>query len=272
MRGSQKTQVLSFNGQVSHRRTDAVVQEEPLEIRLQATTLTTTMRTGGHDFELALGWAFAEGLVQSLEDVQKISYCVSDKLEQRFNVVNLKLRNRPEVSPKPRLSLSTSACGVCGKASLESLEVSCPVLPNHMQVLPELLYALPEKIRTAQQIFSSTGSIHAAGLFSANGDLLILREDVGRHNAVDKVIGWALMNRIQLEQTMLLVSGRSGFEIAQKAVRASIPILAGVSAPSSLALDVAKRFNLTLIGFLRGQTMNVYTGFERIQTTDKAVE
>jgi FdhD protein len=265
MRGSQKVLVHQFLGSTSSQKQDHVVQEEPLELRMAGQTLTTTMRTSGHDFELALGWAHSEGIVTRMEDVRKISYCVSKKLEQRFNVVNIRLRSGLNPKLEPRKSLSSSACGVCGKASLEELEVRCAVVPSGFVVLPELLYTLPEKMHHAQAVFASTGGIHAAALFSSQGDLLVLREDVGRHNATDKVIGWGLMHGTDFTNCMLLVSGRGGFEIAQKATTAGIPVLACVSAPSSLAVQVARRFGLTLIGFLRGQQMNVYAGVERIE-------
>jgi FdhD protein len=265
MRGSQKVLVHQFMGSTSNKKPDHVVQEEPLELRVAGKTLTTTMRTYGHDFELALGWAHAEGIVMGMSDVQKISYCVTKKLEQRFNVVNIRLRSGLNPTLEPRVSPSSSACGVCGKASLEHLEVRCAVLPNGFVVSPQLLYGLPATMRQAQAVFASTGGIHAAALFSSHGQLLVLREDVGRHNALDKVIGWGLMQGADFANCIVLVSGRGGFEIAQKAATAGIPVLACVSAPSSLAVEVAKRFGLTLIGFLRGEQMNVYAGVERIQ-------
>ena len=268
MQGAKKTQVLSFEGNIKRSHSDAVVQEEPLEIRLETSdlrqTVNTTMRTCGHDFELAVGWCYAEGIINSLDDLTKVSYCVSNKLKQRFNVVNVKIKKSLMVTIPERLNLSTSACGVCGKAQLETLETDCKKLQSQLIISPELLYALPDKLRAAQKIFDTTGGIHAAGLFSSQGELLALREDVGRHNAVDKLVGWAIMQAQPLENTILVVSGRAGFEIAQKSIRAKIPVLASVSAPTSLAVDVAKRFDLTLIGFLRGQKMNVYAGFGRI--------
>jgi FdhD protein len=268
MRGVRKTQILSFDGSTKRTRFDAVVQEEPLEIRLEqnglSQTVNTTMRTSGHDFELAVGWCYAEGLISSLKDIQKVSYCVSNKLEQQFNLVNLKLRKGIQPNIPERLNLSTSACGVCGKAQLQALETHCQVIQNKLFVTPDLLYSLPDKLRTAQKIFDVTGGIHAAALFSDQGELLLLREDVGRHNAVDKVIGWALMQNQALENTILLVSSRAGFEITQKTIRARIPVLVSVSAPTSLAVEVAKQFNQTLIGFLRQKRMNVYAGSERI--------
>ncbi len=268
MQGAKKTQILCFDGASRKSRADAVVQEEPLEIRLETSglrqTVNTTMRTCGHDFELAVGWCYAEGIINSLHDLQKVSYCVSNKLEQRFNVVNVKLLKGLVVSLPERHTLSTSACGVCGKAQLEALETDCKRLQSQLVISPELLYTLPDKLRAAQKIFDTTGGIHAAALFSSQGELLALREDVGRHNAVDKLVGWAIMQAQPLENTILVVSGRAGFEIAQKSIRAKIPVLASVSAPTSLAVDVAKRFDLTLIGFLRGQRMNLYAGSERI--------
>ncbi len=268
MQGSRKTQIIRFDGLNKSAKSDTVVQEEPLEIRLelkgQRRTVNTTMRTTGHDFELALGWCYAERLISKLEDVQKISYCVTKKLEQRFNIVNLKLRNDLTIDFPERLSLSTSACGVCGKANLEALEMHSTPIQSNLKISPELLYDLPNKLRNAQKIFSTTGGNHGAALFSSLGELLIVREDVGRHNAVDKIIGWALMQTQPLENTILLVSGRTGFEITQKTIQARIPILASISAPSSLAVDVAKGFDLTLIGFLREQQMNLYAGAKRI--------
>jgi FdhD protein len=264
MQGSRKTQILYFDGDTRQSRADLVAQEEPLEIRVQTSMVNTTMRTSGHDFELAVGWCYAEGLIDSFEEVQKVSYCVTNKLEQRFNVVNLKLRTSKKIVIPERLGLSTSACGVCGKATLDALETHCTTLPNELSITPELLYSLPDKLRAAQKIFENTGGLHAAALFSHQGELLVLREDIGRHNAVDKLIGWALMQTQSLENTILLVSGRTGFEIAQKSIRAKVPILASISAPSSLAVETAKRFNQTLIGFLRQKRMNVYTGSNRI--------
>ncbi len=275
MKGSRKTRITIFDGTNKTMRTDAVVLEEPLELRLEVArqrhTLTTTMRTPGHDFELAAGWCFAEGIIDNAEQIQKISYCVTNKLEQRFNIVNIKLQAnvQVEISNFIRTSLSTSACGVCGKASLEALDMRCSPLENPLQISPQTLYDLPEKLRAEQVLFDFTGGNHAAALFSSQGVLLALREDIGRHNAVDKLIGWALLNAQPLEQTVLVVSGRAGFEIAQKAIAAQIPILASVSAPSSLAVEVAQKFGLTLVGFLRGQRMNVYSSAERITANEK---
>lgn len=270
MKGSRKIQVLRFDGRTSKTHLDTVAQEEPLEIRLEAAgvrqTVNTTMRTTGHDFELAIGWCLSEGLVARAEEIQKVSYCLSNKLEQRFNSLVVRLKTKQMPTFQSRHTLSTSACGVCGKANLEALELRCAALPSTESVTLETLYALPEKLCAAQPLFTSTGGIHAAALFSSHGKLLAVREDIGRHNAVDKLIGWAAMQHQPLEQTILLVSGRAGFEIAQKAITAQIPVLASVSAPSSLAVEVANNFNLTLIGFLRGRRMNVYAGASRIQT------
>jgi FdhD protein len=268
MQGAKKTQIMSFEGHSRKSLIDAVVQEEPLEIRLEVSgvreIINTTMRTSGHDFELAVGWCYAEGIINALEDIQKVSYCVTNKLEQRFNVVNVKLKKDSLVTIPKRHTLSTSACGVCGKAQLQALEMYAQPLQSELIIYPELVYSLPNKLRAAQKIFDATGGIHAAALFSSSGELLALREDVGRHNAVDKLIGWAIMQNQAVENAILLVSSRAGFEITQKTIRAKIPILVSLSAPTSLAVEVAREFNQTLIGFLRQNQMNVYAGASRI--------
>lgn len=247
-------------------RTETVVTEEPLEIRLrwgdQTKTLGVILRTPGADFELVAGFLLAEGVIAGRDDVIRIEYCGED--EQRYNVVTAVLwtvRALPE-----RLLPVTSACGVCGSASLDALaDRGLTVLPPGPGVRAEVLLGLPEKLRSAQKLFDQTGGLHAAGLFAPDGELLAAREDVGRHNAVDKVVGWALLDqRLPLSGYVLLVSGRAGYEIAQKALAARIPVVCAVSAPSSLAVDLASRFGLTLVGFLRGDTFNVYAGETRI--------
>lgn len=260
-------------GRVTSSR-DVLATEEPLEIRVisegERRTVAVTMRTPGADFELAAGFLFAEGIVSSREDIEKMSYCLSSEVgaEQQYNIVNVTLRPGLTYDPSSleRHFYTTSACGVCGKASLEQLEVrGCRVLPPGLRVSREVICSLPGKLRSSQGLFEETGGLHAAALFDADGNLLALREDVGRHNATDKLVGWALLEgRIPLAEGILMVSGRSSFEIMQKALAAGTPIVCAVSAPSSLAVDVAREFDMTLVGFLREGRFNVYSGFERI--------
>ena len=255
-------------------RADQVATEEPMEIRLLASgrrvTAAVTMRTPGSDFELAAGFLYGEGLVQAPADISGISYCVDKDLDetQLFNIVNVKLRAGfvPDVRSLERHFFTSSSCGVCGKASLESLDLrGCRAPAPGPEVTTEIVASLPGALRRAQGIFKATGGLHAAGLFTSDGELVAVREDVGRHNAVDKLIGWALMQgHVPLDGKLLMVSGRSSFEIMQKALAAGIPMVCAVSAPSSLAVDVARRFDMSLIGFLRGSRFNVYAGRERI--------
>ncbi|MGI9121427.1 MAG: formate dehydrogenase accessory sulfurtransferase FdhD [Rubrobacter sp.] len=256
-------------------RPDALATEEPMEIRLLAgqtkQTVAVTMRTPGADFELAAGFLYGEGIINSAEDVLKISYCVDPDLdaEQQYNIVNVELRGGREFDLRPleRHFYTTSACGVCGKASLEQLELrGCPVIPPGPEVSAETIYSLPDTLREAQGLFDATGGLHAAALFDKEGELLALREDVGRHNATDKLVGWALLEgRLPLSEHVVLVSGRSSFEILQKCLTAGVPVVCAISAPSSLAVDVAREFGMTLVGFLRGSRFNVYAGAERIE-------
>jgi FdhD protein len=256
-------------------RPDTLATEEPMEVRLISAgakqTVAVTMRTPGTDFELAVGFLYGEGIVSSPEDIEKISYCVDADVdaEQHYNIVNVELRGGREYDLRPleRHFYTTSACGVCGKASLEQLELrGCPVIGPGPEVSAKTIYSLPEKLRAAQGLFEATGGLHAAALFDAEGDLIALREDVGRHNATDKLLGWALLEgRLPLRDRVVMVSGRSSYEIMQKCLTAGVPIVCAVSAPSSLAVDVAREFGMTLVGFLRGSKFNVYAGFERIQ-------
>ncbi len=253
-------------------RLDYLTTEEPLEIRLVSPhrPIAVTMRTPGADFELAAGFLYSEGVINSRADIQRLSYCVDTELdgEQKYNIVNVELKEdlNPNLQPLERHFYTTSACGVCGKASLEALRLrDCPEIPPQPTVTPEIIYSLPEKLRAAQGVFNTTGGLHAAALFDAQGQLLTLREDVGRHNALDKLIGSALLSdELPLNNHIVMVSGRSSFEILQKCTVAGVPIICAVSAPSSLAVSVAKEFGITLIGFLRGERFNVYSGLERI--------
>lgn len=252
---------------------DTLATEEPMEIRLISggarQTVAVTMRTPGADFELAAGFLYGEGIVSSPEDILKISYCVDVGPEQRYNIVNVELREGRSYDPRPleRHFYTTSACGVCGKASLEQLELrGCPVISPGPEISAEAIYSLPEKLREAQGLFDATGGLHAAALFDEEGKLVALREDVGRHNATDKLVGWALLEELlPLSEHIVMVSGRSSFEILQKCLTAGVPIVCAISAPSSLAVDVARRFNMTLVGFLRGNRFNLYSGYERIR-------
>jgi FdhD protein len=248
--------------------------EEPMEIRLISgdvkQTVAVTMRTPGADFELAVGFLYGEGVVSSPDDILKISYCVDTDLdaEQQYNIVNVELRSDRsyELKSLERHFYTTSACGVCGKASLEQLELrGCQMIPQGPEVAAEAIYSLPEKLREAQGLFDATGGLHAAALFDATGNLVAVKEDVGRHNATDKLVGWALLEgRLPLSDQIVMVSGRSSFEILQKCLTAGVPIVCAISAPSSLAVDVARQFDMTLVGFLRGKRFNVYSGYERI--------
>jgi FdhD protein len=254
-------------------RSDALATEEPMELRLISggarQTVAVTMRTPGADFELAAGFLYGEGIVSTPDDIEKISYCIDAgvEAEQRYNIVNVELRGHDhDLRSLQRHFYTTSACGVCGKESLEQLELrGCSVIPPGSEVTPETIYSLPEKLQEAQGLFEATGGLHAAALFDAGGNLLALREDVGRHNATDKLVGWALLEgRLPLSNHVVMVSGRSSFEIMQKCLAAGVPVVCAISAPSSLAVDVARRFDMTLVGFLRGNRFNVYSGSERI--------
>lgn len=261
-------------------RTDVVATEEPLEIRLgvpgNAQPVAVTMRTPGADFELAAGFLFSEGIIQARHEIDQIRYCVDREAgdEQQYNVVTVDYRGP---GPLPPLALDrhftvTSACGICGKANLDQLATrGLSPLPAGPEVPVETIALLPDRLRRAQGLFARTGGLHAAGLFDRAGNLVAVREDVGRHNALDKLIGWALLEgRLPLAEHIVLVSGRSSFELTQKCLAAGVPILCAVSAPSSLAVDLARRFNLTLIGFLRGERFNLYHGAERISGLEQA--
>jgi FdhD protein len=250
------------SGAAEHRA-DLLAVEEPLEIRIGDEPLIVTMRTPGHDIDLAAGFLFTEGLLPGLGDVREIRMCDE-------NVAAITLGPAGALVRAPaRNFMTTSACGVCGKDSIEAIRVrsAFDVAADQVQVSPAVLAGLPDQLREAQRVFSRTGGLHAAGLFSADGTLLALREDVGRHNAVDKLAGWALRSGLlPLTGHILLVSGRASFELAQKAVMMGVPVLAAVSAPSSLAASLAAEAGMTLIGFLRGTMMNVYTGEHRVLT------
>ena len=264
--------VLRVRDGVISRRPDTLAAEEPMEIRVNGRPLTVTMRTPGGDFDLAIGFLVSEGVVHTADDVASVRYCAGATADggNTYNVVDVGLAAHvpPPDASLERSFYTTSSCGLCGKASLEAVRTSSAwsVAEDTLRVTPELLTTLPERLREAQRVFDSTGGLHAAGLFDADGNLLCVREDVGRHNAVDKVIGHALREGlVPLRNSMLMVSGRASFELVQKAVMAGIPLLAAVSAPSSLAVDLADDNGLTLVGFLRGTSMNIYAGTDRIE-------
>ncbi len=266
--------VVAFDAAGSRSRSDRLATEEPLEIRLLAgrsrRTAAVTMRTPGADFELAAGFLHGEGIVARPEDIVGMSYCTEPGIdsEQRFNIVNVALAPHvaPDLAPLERHFLTTSACGVCGKASLDALRVrSAPLAGTSPRIDPGTLSGLPGRLRAAQGLFEVTGGLHAAGLFDAGGNLVAVREDVGRHNAVDKLLGWALMaGRLPLAESIVLVSGRASYEILQKCLAAAVPVVCSVSAPSSLAVSIAEQFGMTLVGFLRGERFNIYAGAARI--------
>lgn len=256
-------------------RVDTLSVEEPLEIRVGGEPYTVTMRTPGHDVELAQGLLAAEGVITTLEDVQTARYCAGSVMDDAtgqpvntYNVLDLRLAPGVEV-PRERLRqvVTSSACGVCGTQSIDLLRTQVPwdLHADDVQVEAATVLAMPGALREAQKVFSSTGGLHGVALFDASGRLLVAREDVGRHNATDKVVGWAMQQGLRPARgTVLFVSGRTSFELAQKAAMAGVPVLAGISAPSSLAVEVAQEVGMTLIGFVRGERMNVYTHPERI--------
>ena len=262
-------------------RADLLAAEEPLGIRVDGTALTMTMRTPGDDVELAAGFLVGEAILHGRDDIAGIKVCDGTSCghldhtdDEIGNIVDVALApgvaGVAAVAGARRSFMTTSACGVCGKTSIDDICVlpRAPLSGEDTVFTPGMLASLPGRLREAQRVFSSTGGLHAAGLFTAAGDLLAVREDVGRHNAVDKIVGWALLqDKLPLAGCALLVSGRASFELVQKAVLAGIPLLAAVSAPSSLAADLAEEAGLTLVGFLRGQSMNVYTGASRVAIT-----
>lgn len=285
-RVTERRKVIRIRDGAVSARPDTLVAEEPLEIRLNGKPLAITMRTPGDDFALAAGFLVSEGVLAHQQDLQNIVYCAGATVDgsNTYNIVDVKTAPGvviPDITLE-RNVYTTSSCGLCGKASLDAVRTTArwPIDDTHgahgahgahggeappVRIDPALLARLPDRLRAAQRVFDRTGGLHAAALFREDGELLDIREDVGRHNAVDKLVGRALQNgALPLSRTILLVSGRASFELAQKAVMAGIPVLAAVSAPSSLAVDLALESGLTLVGFLRGASMNVYAGEDRI--------
>jgi FdhD protein len=269
-----RVRVREVNGSDARYRDDQLATEEPLEIRIaqpgeEARSLVVTMRTPGADFELSAGFLASEGIIGSSADVRRVAYCTDPALtpEQLYNVVTVELTGPARHLPAERYGAATSACGVCGKESLDELELrGCSPVATGPVVTPDVLHTLADRLRETQSVFTRTGGLHASGLFAPDGTLLCAREDIGRHNAVDKVVGWALLNdKLPLADTVLMVSGRAGYEIVQKALAAGIPFVAAVGAPSSLAVDLAKRFDMTVAGFVRNERFVVYSHPERVE-------
>ncbi|MGV8872340.1 MAG: formate dehydrogenase accessory sulfurtransferase FdhD [Rhodococcus sp. (in: high G+C Gram-positive bacteria)] len=271
--------VVRLRGEHRVERPDTLAVEEPLELRVDGKALAVTMRTPGHDVELAHGFLLTEGVIASGADIAAARYCdgVDDEGANTYNVLDVTLAEgvAPPETGVERNFYTTSSCGVCGKGSLDAIRLRTKHSPaaDPVVVTSETLTTLPDTLRAAQKVFDATGGLHAAALFTVDGEMLVLREDVGRHNAVDKVVGWAVTNdRIPARGLVLMVSGRASFELAQKAVMSGIPILAAVSAPSSLAVDLAAESGLTVIGFLRGRSMNIYSRADRVRISDDRVD
>ena len=263
-------QVIAFDADGPHRRPDRLVTEEPMEIRVagprqEPVPFAVAMRTPGNDFELAAGLCLTEGLIPGPDDLDGIAYCLGPEREQMFNVVTVRLRTLVPESLRDRRYLSNSSCGICGKAALEEIEVRCASVGEGPTVGASVLGPLPDQLARHQRVFDQTGGLHAAACFAADGTLRETREDVGRHNALDKLVGNALLERrLPLASEILLVSGRLSFELVQKAAVAGIPVLCAVSAPSSLAVAAAEQLGQTVVGFLRDGRFNVYAHPERV--------
>lgn len=262
------TQVLEWHDGAVRRKEDYLAAEEPLEIRIGEHPLSVTMRTPGHDLELAAGFLFTEGIVERRVQILDLAENAGDSPANRANIVRARLAPEamPDFAKMQRHFFAASSCGICGKASIDAVRSRAVVpLIDEFRIGAEVLVRMPDALRESQAVFGRTGGLHAAALFNASGELLVVREDIGRHNAVDKVIGWALLDElVPLSTTVLMVSGRGGFEIVQKAVIAGLPVVACVSAPSSLAVQLAREMRQTLIGFLRGRRLVIYAGEDRI--------
>jgi len=272
-----KANITRVEGDIVTQHVDIVATEEPLEIRIyhpglngmDHTSVAVTMRTTLNDYELAAGFLFTEGLINGREEIRRIAYCTDDDVNQHYNIVNVYLKSDVafDSSQLTRNFYTSSSCGICGKASLEALELREYVKPSHDRptIISGIINQLPGSLRKSQKIFNKTGGIHAAGLFNTDGQLLAVREDVGRHNALDKLIGWGLLaGKMPFHENILVVSGRVSYEIIQKALAAGIPIVVAVGAPSSLAVDLANNFDMTLVGFVKSDVFNIYSGETRI--------
>jgi FdhD protein len=269
-RNTTRTRIVAVRDGVRSERPDRLASEEPMEIRAggpgqEPSPVAVTMRTPGGDYELAVGFLFTEGLIAGRDDVVRVAYCDLPAAEQQYNVVTVSLSRPWDADAVRRNFYATSSCGICGKAALDDVEVHCAPVGEGPVISADVLGGLPDGLRSAQRVFDQTGGLHAAGLFSPDGSLLSLREDVGRHNAVDKVVGEQLLaGRVPLSGAVLQVSGRVSFELVQKAAMAGVPIVAAVGAPSSLAVDAGDRLGITIAGFVRDGRFNVYSHPERI--------
>jgi len=273
-RPTSAVQVTAVDASGAHARPDRLVTEEPMEIRVhgpgeEPTPLVVTMRTPGNDFELAVGFCVTEGLIADPDDLATVAYCVGPDGVQEFNVVTLRFRRPIVASIRERRFAATASCGLCGKAALDDLEVRCAPVAGSSGTAPtvaaSVVRALPQRLAQSQTVFEMTGGVHAAAIFDFDGTVASVREDVGRHNAVDKLVGEAVLaRRLPLSDALLMVSGRLSFELVQKAAVAGVPVLCAVSAPSSLAVKTAERFGQTVVGFLRDERFNIYSHAERI--------
>jgi len=258
------------DGETVRSQPDRLVTEEPMEIRVESPgrapePLTVTMRTPGHDFELAVGFCVSERVVAGPDDVATVAYCLRGDGPQEYNVVTVRTRTPVDLEPHRRAFASNASCGLCGKTTLDQVESACAPVVSDLRVPAAVLTGMPGALRDAQAVFDATGAVHATGCFTPDGALQVVREDVGRHNAFDKVVGWAaLTGALPLSGAVAIVSGRLSFEIVQKAAVAGIPVLGAVSAPSSLAVQAAERLGVTVVGFLRGERFNVYSHPERV--------
>jgi FdhD protein len=260
-----QTNVLKLSEGNATANPDWVASEAPLEVRISGVPTTVLMRTPGHDEELVRGFLYNEGVVSSAEDIVSVGPSHASPEDVGGSVINVQLAAGRHAETLDRAFYSNASCGVCGKKTIESLEVKGAITQSRLAVRRSILGSLPDRLRDAQTTFAKTGGVHASALFTVEGELVVLREDVGRHNALDKIIGWALSEgKLPLSDYVLLVSGRVSYEIVQKAVVAGIPLIAAVGAPSSLAVDLAERFQLTLVGFLKPSSMNIYTHPERV--------
>ena len=266
MNSSREISILRFENQVGAEQSDAVAVEEPLEIRIEGHSVAVVMRTPGHDRELAAGFSLTENLVRSPQDIFDITQCGQSKIDQAINVT---LRDPASFDPAKlsRNIFSSSSCGVCSKATIEAVRQFFPPVEDGAEISATTLLSLPARLREKQETFERTGGLHACALFDLQGSVQSLREDVGRHNALDKLIGRSLLDdELPLRERVLFLSGRVSFEMMQKALAAGIPIVAAISAPTSLAVEFARENNQTLVGFVRGETMNIYAGEERVMT------
>jgi FdhD protein len=275
----EEVMVTAVVGSTRQERPDKVAGEEPLEIRIggpgqDAEPVAVTMRTPGHDFELAVGFLLGEGLLESPADVRAVKYCdLAEDDPQRYNVVTVMTRRPVDTGGRTRAVTVSASCGVCGTTSLDQLRDRCPAVPEGGPISAELLTTLPARLRDRQRVFDQTGGLHAAGIFARSGVMLATREDIGRHNAVDKLAGWAALNgKLPLGTAVLVVSGRVSFEIVQKAAVAGIPTIAAVSAPSSLAVATARALGMTLAGFVRDGRANLYSAAWRVESREGATD